>query len=464
MPRDRGERCFPWSEALFHPLVHPLVHPPVHPPVRCVGMIDQEIESKRLPGKTPSALPNVRFRKGKWRIQVFSHRTADGTKCYEYGSLDAPDNAVGKKQAQKKAFELREKVEQRRGRLAVNSTRAERTLGMVLDDYAAWAESKERTRRGREGAASPASLKTMESNIRRIKEWSHNAGDDQLGELLAIDLEPEVIEAMYKELRIYLKSPSIARLHSTLHAALERARKQRWIDRNPAADVLDKPSQYTGKIELPSKDEMRALLAEASQSPPMLCWVMLAISFGARRGTLGALRWSDFHFDQGLVTFERALSDGGKRRRGVEVKGPKADNPYTATLMRHEVEQLQKLRRLQKLTVGPEWTEEHYVFSRDGGFAFLHPSTATHDFMKLRDRAGVKINLHKLKHYGVTQLLLRGRPVLEVAFRTGTTPETIQRRYAQWVNGADRESANEMEALMDELLPVSGVDNVRQLA
>nr|WP_291840904.1 tyrosine-type recombinase/integrase [Candidatus Microthrix sp.] len=43
--------------------------------------------------------------------------------------------------------------------------------------------------------------------------------------------------------------------------------------------------------------------------------IRLAIATGARRGELGALKWSDIDVEQRLITFQRSVVDGVRHRR-----------------------------------------------------------------------------------------------------------------------------------------------------
>ena len=97
-----------------------------------------------------------------------------------------------------------------------------------------------------------------------------------------------------------------------LSSALSQAVRWGWIDRSPA-DRAQPPTMERTELQVPTTDEVRALLARATTRHER--WGMLlslAVLTGARRGELCALRWSDV--DGNSIRFRRSLYRAGIER------------------------------------------------------------------------------------------------------------------------------------------------------
>ena len=120
----------------------------------------------------------------------------------------------------------------------------------------------------------------------------------EFGDIDIADLTPRHLDEWYRKLSTgegrgrALKAASIRRHHAVLSSALSQAVRWGWLDRNPA-DRSQPPSIERTELQVPSPDEVRALLAAAQKRNKR--WGMLltlALLTGARRGELCALRWS----------------------------------------------------------------------------------------------------------------------------------------------------------------------------
>ena len=80
-----------------------------------------------------------------------------------------------------------------------------------------------------------------------------------------------------------------AQVKEKLHAALERAVKERLIPRNPTEDCVPPRPRKVGMQILPAQD-MHAYL-EAAKARNLLPMFYLELVSGLRKGELMALRW-----------------------------------------------------------------------------------------------------------------------------------------------------------------------------
>ena len=119
-----------------------------------------------------------------------------------------------------------------------------------------------------------------------------------------------------------LSTTTVRSVHLMLHAALERAVKERLIPRNPTEDcIAPKPRKIEMQI-LPSKD-MHAYL-EAAKARDLLPMFYLELVSGLRKGELVALRWDDVDIQNRTISVSKQYvrnPDGS-----LELTRPKTEN------------------------------------------------------------------------------------------------------------------------------------------
>ena len=125
----------------------------------------------------------------------------------------------------------------------------------------------------------------------------------RIGDVKLKKLTTRHLQKLYKELleagRIHvgkaqikgLSTTTVHNVHLMLHAALERAVKERLIPRNPAKDCIAPNPRKVEMQILPSED-MHAYL-EAAKARNLLPMFYLELVSGLRKGELVALRWDD---------------------------------------------------------------------------------------------------------------------------------------------------------------------------
>jgi integrase len=104
-----------------------------------------------------------------------------------------------------------------------------------------------------------------------------------------------------------LARATVRQIHAILRAALTRAVRWGWIAINPAAQATPPPLP-TPDPHPPTAEEAARILAEAWKDPDWGLLVWIAMSTGARRGELCALRWSHVDIDTALLEIRSALA------------------------------------------------------------------------------------------------------------------------------------------------------------
>ncbi len=107
---------------------------------------------------------------------------------------------------------------------------------------------------------------------------------------------------------LYGEGPSdqtVRGIHTTLHAALEKAVSEKLLFRNPA-DGCRLPPAKTREMQVLAPEEIQRLLIQAKEDG---CYelLLLELSTGLRRGEICALQWDDLNFKTGALRVERQV-------------------------------------------------------------------------------------------------------------------------------------------------------------
>jgi integrase len=240
-----------------------------------------------------------------------------------------------------------------------------------------------------------------------------------------------------------MASGSVRQIHWILSGAMERAVRWRWIAISPVG-AAQPPGAPKSNPSPPSAEEAARLLREAWKDPSWGAFVWVAMTTGARRGELCALRRRHLDLDAAALTIEAGVSGN---RQGMREKDTKThqkrriavDDDTLDVLRAHLERQDEDAARL-----GVKLGGDAYLFSLDPDCALpLVPDSVSQRFRKQAHRLGIKSSLHKLRHYNATELLAAGVDLRTVAGRLGHGGggTTTLKVYAAWVSEADKRAA-----------------------
>jgi integrase len=317
------------------------------------------------------------------------------------------------------------------------------------------------------GKKSPASAR----RFREVIEWYVLP---TLGTKTLRDLSTESINALYQHLlttgkparpagarpkgRVLpprpLAAATVQKTHVALSLAMTHAVKLGWLDVNPA-DKAVRPQTDTENrpVVAPAPEAIQDLLAEADRvDPEWACYIRVSASLGSRRGETVALRWSAVDLRGATVTVASVVSVGvagpGLRDRPKTKRGVRqvALDRGTADVLRAQhVHQMERA-----MACGTKLVADPFVFASDiEGSLPMDPRVMTTRFMRLRDRLGLAVRLHDLRHHVATQPLAAGVDVVTVAGRLGQDPAVTLRTYSHFVPARDRAAADIMAGLLD---------------
>jgi integrase len=247
---------------------------------------------------------------------------------------------------------------------------------------------------------------------------------------------------------------AVRRVHAIISAALNYAVSWGWIERNPA-DYAHPPKLSRRKAHPPKPEQVAALLnAAAAADEELAVFLWLAVTTGARRGELTALRWSDLDLERGLL---RVSMNYVVRAGQRQLKDPKTGDERLLSLDAMTVQLLTDLRVARNTALASarlELTAGAFVFSPDPvGARPWHPDHFTHAYRELARPLSIAEPLKNLRHFNATQLLAAGVDLRTTAGRLGHSDggATTLRVYASWTKPADERAAEQLAQALHQL-------------
>lgn len=195
-----------------------------------------------------------------------------------------------------------------------------------------------------------------------------------------------------------LSSRTVRKVHSTLHAALEQAVRDRLITHNPAKLASDAlPRRTRREMRALTPTQAQTLIGALEAHPHGTFWLVL-LTTGLRPGEALALRWSDV--EDGRVSVTRALVD--RSRQPLHFEQPKTSKSRrTVPLLPYVARALQAHRAVQaakRLAAGPAWDSNDLVFCTGRGRPLRQEHMRKH-FNKVLTAAELpKIRVYDLRH------------------------------------------------------------------
>lgn len=102
-----------------------------------------------------------------------------------------------------------------------------------------------------------------------------------------------------------LSGQTVRGIHTTFHAALDKAVSEKIIPKNPS-DFCRLPSAKAREMQVLSPEEIQRLLIQSKEDG---CFelLLLELSTGLRRGEICALQWDDLNFNTGELQVKRQV-------------------------------------------------------------------------------------------------------------------------------------------------------------
>lgn len=184
-----------------------------------------------------------------------------------------------------------------------------------------------------------------------------------------------------------LSDQTIRGIHTTLHAALDKAVAEKLILRNPA-DGCRIPSAKAREMQVLTPEEIQRLLIQAKEDD---CYelLLLELSTGLRRGEICALQWNDLNLRTGELRIERQVH----RVNGeLVVSPPKTKASNRSVILPAPVHRVLKM---YKKAIASRWMFPSPV-SEDSP---RDPAAVRKRLQIVLERAGCKkVRFHDLRH------------------------------------------------------------------
>jgi integrase len=225
------------------------------------------------------------------------------------------------------------------------------------------------------------------------------------------DLSTTDIRRFYRNKRDEgLSNRSLQYIHTTLRKALEDARNDGIITRNPTDGVRPHKTPQGAAKESRALDptQVKALLSAASGDRWEALYVV-ALYTGLRRGEVLGLLWEDVDLEEATLSVKRSLDVDGT------LKTPK--NPASrrtlkltpcalAALKAHKAHQNE-----ERLRTGDLWEDNGFVFPNTIGRPMSAGNFYRREFLPLLESAGLAdegFTFHSLRHTFATTLAAKG--------------------------------------------------------
>lgn len=240
-----------------------------------------------------------------------------------------------------------------------------------------------------------------------------------------------------------LAASSIRQIHFCLSGALKRAVRWHWIGVNPLGQA-ESPRSVKHDPHPPTPDQAAAILNTAftDLSWGVLLW--LAMTTGARRGELCALRWDLLDLDNAVLVIRSSIAQDGAKTWEKDTKTHQqrriALDADTVALLRAYRQRCEADASAVGVTTAPDGR----VFSPSVDHTrWLKPSSVSQRYRRMCARLGWDMHLHQLRHYSATELISAGVDARTVAGRLGHGGggSTTLRVYSAWVSEADQKAA-----------------------
>lgn len=251
-----------------------------------------------------------------------------------------------------------------------------------------------------------------------------------------------------------MEPSTIRRIHGILSPALNYAVSWGWIERNPAEYAH--PPKVGQRKARPHEPEqvVQVLNQAAAEDLELFVFLWTAVTTGARRGEVVALRWPDVERERArLVLATSYVVRNGQRR----LKPTKTDEERRLSLDTVTLQLLADFRAAREAALALAHLElpaDAFVFSPDPlGSRPWHPDHFTHAYRDVATPLGVEKPLKNLRHFNATQLLAAGVDLSTVAARLGHADggATTLRVYASWTQPADRAAAEQLAGDLDAM-------------
>lgn len=228
-----------------------------------------------------------------------------------------------------------------------------------------------------------------------------------------------------------------------LHNALERAVKERLIQRNPTVDCIA-PKIEKKEMKILQAEDMKAYLDEA-QRRGVLPMFYLELVSGLRKGELVALLWTDLDIENQTITVNKQATHD--ENGNIVITRPKTETSIRqVSIPQKAVELLEQEHK--------KHPDSPYLFVSPVTGGMYYPDSIVGIHKKILKAAGLEhIRFHDLRHTFATAALQNGVDVKTVSSMLGHYDAGFTlRTYTHATRQKQDEAAKTMESFMEQVM------------
>ena len=281
-----------------------------------------------------------------------------------------------------------------------------------------------------------------------FKEWA-----DEWLKIKSDDVSPTTINSYKDSLRLHISptldkyklkdiTPSLVRTvlrniptqrtkeycYIIINAILQQALREDLINKNPCINVK-KPKAKAREATIISEDEFKQLI-NATSNLQLKAILWIAYDTGMRRSEIAALRWQDIDFKTNTMHIHHAIKTDrhaplssrfslGEPKTDYGIRDIPLTNIVKSVLNKHREQQKELFKNNSRIL-----TNKDFVFTSNfrGRFGdFIQPDNITHEFVKLKRKAGIKsdITFKSFRHTCLTSLAEANIPAKAIQAQAG---------------------------------------------
>jgi integrase len=192
---------------------------------------------------------------------------------------------------------------------------------------------------------------------------------------------------------------TIRHMHFILSGAYKRAVRWKWVMVSPLGQA-EPPAAPKPNPQPPSPEQAARIVNEAWKDPDWGMFVWLAMTTGARRGELCALRWNRIDFAASVLDIRSSIAQTSGRTWEKDTKTHQRRrivlDAQTLALLRAYLQHCAE----RAAALGAELRDDAFVFSPEpDGSVWPKPDSATQRYTRMCARLGWDMHLHQLRHY-----------------------------------------------------------------
>lgn len=213
-----------------------------------------------------------------------------------------------------------------------------------------------------------------------------------------------------------------------INAILQQALREDLINKNPCINVK-KPKAKAKEATIISEDEFKQLI-NATSNLQLKAILWIAYDTGMRRSEIAALRWQDIDFKTNTMHIHHAIKTDrhaplssrfslGEPKTDYGIRDIPLTNIVKSVLNKHREQQKELFKNNSRIL-----TNKDFVFTSNfrGRFGdFIQPDNITHEFVKLKRKAGIKsdITFKSFRHTCLTSLAEANIPAKAIQAQAG---------------------------------------------